>query len=387
MRQYRFSQIRRWILRAKRPKSHQLARTPRLTAAQVSRGDPGFYPLAPAAYSAASVPLLDSALLDAAVKSKGVVRPTHIPEMGCFVLRNPVCGGEGHLFLSGRLVRESLLTPDEWLQQNWNAPHEVPRFSEINPRSCSRPLIWFLSRDYQSYGHWWLDVLPRLYHLKQQHPEWFETHDLALPHDLPTWAQESLEQLIGVSSDRFVRFTARSRDFLAPPWALVPTMVHQSHHFHPAAGAFYEYAVAWSQKNATISRANDRLFVTRNQTRRARPLANAVAVEQLFSEAGYEIIAPESLSWSDQISLFSRAKIVAGEHGSAMKNLLFSSPGTIQIVLNLLNQNQATIAALRQQPCLIHPGVGFKLHPRDHPYRIDIESLKQSISWAEAHRC
>ena len=376
-------------MRARLPPWHLITRTPRLTTEQVSLGQPGFYPLAPPANSRAAGPLTPRAdFLTPAERSWSSLSSQSIPELGCFVLRGAMGGGEGHLFQNNQLIRDSMLIPQEWHHRVWQVPDEVPDYRKIRPRPWPRPLIWFMSRDYRSYGHWWLDVLPRLFHLRKEFPACFAQCDLALPHDLPTWAVDSMEKLIGVNPDRFVKFTAKTTDFLLPPWMIVPTMVHQSHHFHPAAGDFYDHAMQWAQShvNSPLGRA-PRLFLSRGQQQRNRPLENIEEIEHAFAQAGYAVVAPENFSWAEQIALFAQAEIVAGEHGSAMKNMLFARPGTVQIVINHLNINQATIAALRQQPCLIHRGIRFTDSKYHRPYRVDLSAIRKSINWAENYRC
>ena len=369
------------------PQWQLLSRTPRLTAGQVYQGQPGFYPHTPPANSRAAVPLAPIPnFLTPAERSWNTLKPQPIPELGHFVLHGAMGGGEGHLFQNNKLIRDPLLIPQEWERRVRLAPDEVPDYRKIKPREWPRPLIWFLARDYKSYGHWWLDLLPRLFHLRKYHPACFEQCDLALPHDLPTWAVDSLETLIGVNPARFVRFTAKTTDFLVPPWMIVPTMVHQSHYFHPAAGDFYDHAMQWalSQVKSPLGRA-PRLFLSRGQ-QRSRPLENYEEIEHAFVQAGYKVVAPENFSWVEQIALFAQAEIVAGEHGSAMKNMLFARPGTVQIVINHLNINQATIAALRQQPCLIHRGIRFKRSRFHKPYRGDLSAIQKSIKWADNYR-
>jgi len=50
--------------------------------------------------------------------------------------------------------------------------------------------------------------------------------------------------------------------------------------------------------------------------------------------SGYEIIVPERLSISQQITLFSEAKRIVGPMGSAFANILFAGPGTRALVLS-----------------------------------------------------
>ena len=73
-------------------------------------------------------------------------------------------------------------------------------------------------------------------------------------------------------------------------------------------------------------------------------LANTAEVEALAANMGFTVLSPEQLDWKQQVSLLAGSRVVVGEHGSAMKSLLFAPSGTIAVVLNYLNDSQAAIA-------------------------------------------
>jgi capsular polysaccharide biosynthesis protein len=66
-------------------------------------------------------------------------------------------------------------------------------------------------------------------------------------------------------------------------------------------------------------------------------VSNEVEVREFFMRKGWALIAPEKLSIPDQIALFRDAEAIAGVHGSAFTNLVWSSPGAR--VLELVPEN------------------------------------------------
>ena len=76
-----------------------------------------------------------------------------------------------------------------------------------------------------------------------------------------------------------------------------------------------------------------RIFISRKNASDRRKF-NEDAVIQLFSEFGFEVILPETLSIPDQISLFNQAEWIAGGSGAAFTNLLFCNSG-IKVILFL----------------------------------------------------
>jgi capsular polysaccharide biosynthesis protein len=56
--------------------------------------------------------------------------------------------------------------------------------------------------------------------------------------------------------------------------------------------------------------------------------SNESEVANTFARRGFDIIDPSKLSYAQQISLFQNADVIAGAHGSAFANLIWSRPGT-----------------------------------------------------------
>jgi O-antigen biosynthesis protein WbqL len=91
----------------------------------------------------------------------------------------------------------------------------------------------------------------------------------------------------------------------------------------------------------------ERVFLSRAGVRKRRHvIANRPAVEAAAEAAGYLVVRPEDLPWPDQARLFARARIIAGEYGSALHNAIFAPPGTTIVGLNWINAYQSQIAAL-----------------------------------------
>jgi capsular polysaccharide biosynthesis protein len=102
-----------------------------------------------------------------------------------------------------------------------------------------------------------------------------------------------------------------------------------------------------------------RIFVSRARTSQSRSLQNRARVEQIATEAGLELVYPESMALPEQMRLFAEARVIFGEYGSALHNSLFSLPGT-------------TICALRgalEHPGFIQSGFGQALgHPTGYVF-------------------
>jgi hypothetical protein len=76
-----------------------------------------------------------------------------------------------------------------------------------------------------------------------------------------------------------------------------------------------------------------RIFISRKNASSRRKF-NEKAVLQLLSEYGFEAVFPETLSVTDQISLFNQAEWIIGGAGAAFTNLLFCGKSTKVIILS-----------------------------------------------------
>jgi capsular polysaccharide biosynthesis protein len=70
-----------------------------------------------------------------------------------------------------------------------------------------------------------------------------------------------------------------------------------------------------------------RQSITRESNGTYRALLNEAELVEALSARGYEIVEPETLSFADQIRLFSEAELVIGLGGAALFNVVFSPPG------------------------------------------------------------
>lgn len=71
-----------------------------------------------------------------------------------------------------------------------------------------------------------------------------------------------------------------------------------------------------------------KIFISRKNHSTTR-LKNEAAIIPLFESAGFEIVYPESLSYVEQVRLFSTVKCVVGVTGAALTNILYCQPGTV----------------------------------------------------------
>jgi len=70
-----------------------------------------------------------------------------------------------------------------------------------------------------------------------------------------------------------------------------------------------------------------KVYISRRHVYNQR-VENQDIVEQIFAENGYEIIYPETISFKDQLKIFSEAEFLAGVYGSGFTNIIFTNKNT-----------------------------------------------------------
>lgn len=81
---------------------------------------------------------------------------------------------------------------------------------------------------------------------------------------------------------------------------------------------------------------NSRIYVSRRIA--GRFPKNEDAVQNLFTNAGFQVLHLETMKIEEQIKAFRNAEIIAGTHGAGLANLVWASSGTHVLEIRLRNQ-------------------------------------------------
>ena len=170
------------------------------------------------------------------------------------------------------------------------------------------------------YGHWLVDVLPRLHRvLEAGH----NVDQFLFAGTARAWQLDMLRALdIDLARCHFVDF---SKSTVQCDHVVMPTFDRFNSEAQRASVAVHRRLVA---KYAADVAPTRRLFVSRKTWGGSRQILNRDEVESVFQEAGFEIVEPQNYPFVDQIRLFASASAVAGETGSGMHNAVFCAPGT-----------------------------------------------------------
>ena len=187
------------------------------------------------------------------------------------------------------------------------------------PISLEGPITSIISQwvPYQgptNYAHWLFEALPRLALVEEMPP----STKILVPSKLPDFARQSLDDL-GYSG-RLLPVTEsnlRVADFY---FASTPAHIV----------CYNPFAVGWLRekwlKSIESKKTGRRLYLHRPRPYRTN--ANEEEVSKLFEREGWEVVDCGKISFHEQITLFSQAKMVAGPHGAAFANIVWCQQGT-----------------------------------------------------------
>lgn len=192
------------------------------------------------------------------------------------------------------------------------------------------------------YGHWLVDILPRVVFAKQLN----QPLKYIISTRSPSYARSFLH-LLGITDDDIVIYRPES-EVVFMKNCYFPGHLRLESAFSPLAARLNT-----SMQPYFSTCKNRKLYISRGNFNKQQTIFNADALIKLVTHYGLEIIEPHKYTIKEQIKIFSEASLIMGEYGSAMHNTLFCYPNTSVIVLQsdaVPHFIQAGIGALLSQP-------------------------------------
>lgn len=270
--------------------------------------------------------------------------PTHFPAIQ--VMRFEQVQAYGHSSLiqlhPGYLIHHDLITPATHMISEEDHRRLNIDVSSLTCQLVGSPLMTtslphaalFTDSVAANYAHWLTEVLPRIALYSRNecskgiplivdaglHPNLYESLSIVIGpgrtvYKLPMDRRVHVQQLDVVTPAGYVPYAPR------PP--------KRTGHSHGIFSAEALWAVRDACKHLmpTVNASGGkRIYVRRNSG--LRKLVNDQQISEALTAAGFTVIAPEELSFSEQVRLFSQAELVIGATGAAMANLIFCPPGS-----------------------------------------------------------
>lgn len=226
---------------------------------------------------------------------------------------------------------------DKTTKWKWKVSKELNTHS----RSIKKGLVAICHhRFYHQYFHWFFDVLPRIWLLKNSDVKYdyiFIGNDLN-----KDFISNSLKAL-GVSEDKIITTENNVIKFNS---VLYPTSkIKEDRFVRPSLGDGIHYKGGWDPRyikdiNKAFREYNfkqsskcksKKIFVSRDDATH-RNAVNNDELLSLINEFGFEIFVPGKHSFSDQVNTFANASIILGIHGAGMTNILWTKPEFTKVI-------------------------------------------------------
>ncbi|MCP5362238.1 MAG: DUF563 domain-containing protein [Hyphomicrobiales bacterium] len=210
--------------------------------------------------------------------------------------------------------------------------------STLKSHTISAPCMAVLNFQYHAYGHFLLEMLPKLLTFRLLADYGFEPR-VVIPQDTPQYIRKMMCAV--VPSITFVEYDVATEYLIIEKLFLPAWMATAYLHHSYVISTLRDFAI---KQVLTHRDGPKKLFIARPKKQLVRYMENHEEVEQLAKTLGFVVIRPDMIEWKKQISLFYQAEIIVGEYGSAMHNTIFSRPGTKVITINWMNALQSAIA-------------------------------------------
>ena len=228
---------------------------------------------------------------------------------------------------------------------------------------------------YTVYGHWLVDILPRLWVLREcgYDPD---TLRYVIPAQVPAFVLPLL-QTFGIRTEQLIIYDERS-EFIQFDELLLPTNLRRGNRLHPRFTEARDFLMARAtsvEPIVPLATSMPKLFVSRRDSDPSRSLINRDRVEQIAVDHGFVPVQPECMTNREQIALFMQARQVIGEYGSGLHNAMFSMPGAAVCAIRGTSAHPGFIQSGLSHVCGHHTGYVLGDTP--------IEAVHQSFSASE----
>ena len=177
----------------------------------------------------------------------------------------------------------------------------------------NRPYIHLFNVWATGYYHWLLEVAPKFYLFESE----IRKSVVLIPRDTPKFITEFL-QLFEFAETRIVDTCLYMSD------VMVVTNPKAGEHDRKFVVPFRD----WVKKALNIGNTKPfrKVYVSRRLAAR-RKVINDLQVSEILAAKGFETHYLETLSFSDQVQLFSECKVLVTIHGAGIANSLFMPAG------------------------------------------------------------
>ena len=243
--------------------------------------------------------------------------------------------------------------------------------------------VLLLGGGYDVYGHWLVDILPKLFALQLIGLD-LATLSFLIPSDIFAFGLTWLN-LVGIGEAQILRYDPAS-EIVQADELLVPVLLRSGSRasaLFPGAVNFILDALDRNNPPCRIPPAPAILVSRARAGRDGRAMRNRDEIEDLVVDQGYTRVYPEQAPIIEQVAMFRGADRIVGEYGSGLHGTIFSPPGSRVCNLRGAARHpgflQSGLAqALRQECGYVLGAAPFEA--TDYQFDIDPADLRQAMT-------
>lgn len=232
------------------------------------------------------------------------------------------------------------------------------------------------------YGHWLIDILPKLYMVITKLG--LGNFKILMPENIPSIGLE-LMKMLELSDDHIIYFNP-DKEIIECSKVVLPMKcrILDGSWLSPFVGTMYEEIAANNYQMLGETKFADRIYLSRrNLKNQFRKLINRDEVSDLIKSYGFIEVFPEDYSLIEQLEMYSKAKIMIGEFGSALHNSLFA--GKELKVISLQSNHipllvQWGVCNIKGQSCSLIFGEATEIRKSiNSDFRIELQDLNSIL--------
>lgn len=252
------------------------------------------------------------------------------------------------------------------------------------PRRIKGPVLAVCGFYHQTYSHWLIDILPKLWALRWLEAAGLRDATVALPDPLSAKQREML-RLLGVDEERIALI--KREEWVVADHLLVPSRPSRMYDFiAPEAFQIYDELAerALAETPVDVSRLPRRIYAAREAAAGRRRLLNEDEIVTVLERAGYAPVEFKDLSVAEEIALFRNAEAIAAPHGSALAGIAFMRPGArvcfwfFEELLRVV-RHHFTITAHRDLDLVGVLGETFDARVDASPWLVDADLVAKAV--------
>ncbi|MES2566583.1 MAG: glycosyltransferase family 61 protein [Bacteroidota bacterium] len=246
---------------------------------------------------------------------------------------------------------------------------------------------------YQNYYHWMIEIMPRLFLMKDQlSDKRLVIHKNISKFHLETLSKFNFKDIVFIEDNELIKcqkisFTSFPNFYTNQTLTIGSqsiNLIELNINF-----CIMREMKQWIQNNNPLLKneiyfRNEKIYISRKKAGH-RKILNEPELDVFFNETGFKKIFLEDISFDEQIELLHNASIVVGIHGAGLSNILFMRPGTH--VINLISDkhyefcylNIASMASVNYSHVNCSSGT-LKANPAYNDITVDVKLLKEILT-------